>query len=175
MGFFDRFRKPRPVADVAAFQVLIDQSMEELRLKTEAHDGVWHISEADWNVDQDAGTIIFTPNNGMLVTCSVQIIGTRDSTDNSWMWGWHNASIPDELRRHAQKVRDYGDQTSYLWLTTPMLVCPPDKAWQLAALACKLNDAQGAYRGVDGETEIYMTFDSIQLGRRQPPDQDSEA
>ena len=174
MGFFDRFRKQQPVADIAVFQALIDQCMEELRLKTEAHDGVWHISEADWNVDQDAGTIIFTPNNGMSVTCSVQIIGSRDSTDNSWMWGWHNPSIPEELRRHARKVQEYGDQTRNLWLTTPMMVCPPDKAWQLTALACKLNNAQGAYRGVDSETEIYMTFDSIQIGPLHPPGQVSD-
>lgn len=165
MGVFDRFRKQKPVAvaDIPAFQALIDQSMEELRLKTAAHDVGWHISEAAWSVDQDAGTLIFTSNNGMSVSCSVQIIGTRDGVDHSWMWGWGNPSIPDELQQHAKTVREYGEETRNLWLTTPMMRCPPDKAWQLTALACKLNDAQGAYHGVDGETEIFMTFDAVKI------------
>jgi hypothetical protein len=165
MGFFDRFRKEKPVAvaDLAGFEALIHQSMEELRLKTAGHDGVWHIGEAAWNIDQDAGTLTFTPNNGMWVTCSMQIIGTRSSSANSWLWAWGNSSIPKKLQRHAMKVREHGEQTRNLWLTTPMMVCPSDKAWGMTAIACKLNDAQGAYRGVDGDTEIFMTFDAVKL------------
>lgn len=34
---------------------LVAQSMNELRLKTEAHDGVWRFGEAHWNVEQEAG------------------------------------------------------------------------------------------------------------------------
>lgn len=166
MGFFDRFRKQKPVAvaDLAGFEALIHQSMEELRLKTAGHDAGWRISQAAWNVDQDAGTITFTPN-GMSVTCSIQIIGTRNSLDNSWMWSWGNPSIPEELQRHAKKVRDYGAETKNLWLTTPMMRCPSDKAWGMTAVACKLNNAEGAFRGVDGDTEIFMTFDAVKISK----------
>src|SRR4051794_25654185 len=67
-----------PVAAEPAinFDTLLDRSMEELRIKTAAHDGIWQLSEADWDIDQDAGTITFTSPKGMTAVASVQIIGT---------------------------------------------------------------------------------------------------
>lgn len=48
-------------------------------------------------------------------------------------------------------------------LTTRKLTCSEDEAWQLTALACKLNEAQGAYRGPAGTTLVFMTFGTVTL------------
>jgi Family of unknown function (DUF6882) len=71
----DNADAPRP----KDYGTLLEQSMEELRLKTAAHDGTWHLSTASWSVDQDEGTIVFTAPDGVTATAPVQIIGTYNS------------------------------------------------------------------------------------------------
>jgi len=62
--------------------------MLELRRKTAAHDSARGLGEADWRVDQAAGTIVFSRPDGAFATCSVQIIGTYSTTDGTWLWAW---------------------------------------------------------------------------------------
>lgn len=167
MNFLQRLLGVNKEPDIPAFDALIAQSMEELSLKTSAHDGMWQIRSADWNVDLDGGTLMFTASGGTVATCDVQIIGTRNTEDGSWMWGWKHPSVPVPLQRHARVVREYGAKHNDRWLTVQMLEMPEDKAWQLTALACKLNEAQGAYRGPVGPTELFMTFGNVRLTKVQ--------
>jgi len=147
------------------FDTLLDQSMEELRLKTEAHDAGWGLGEADWSVDQDQGEIVFTRADGVTATAAVQIVGTYNSEDETWLWGWDHPSVAPALQEHAKRVRDYGKKHGIEQLTTRKLVCSEGEAWQFAALACKLCDAQGAYRGPAGTAFVFMTFGEVTLSK----------
>ena len=146
------------------FDSLLEQSMEELRLKTAAHEGLWKLSEADWDIDQDAGTIVFSAPNGVTATCAVQIIGTFDTLDDSWLWGWDHPSVDPPLQEHAKLCRTYGEKHGIDYLTAQRLESSnEDDAWQLTALACKLANAQGAYRGPAGSTLVFVTFGEPRL------------
>lgn len=149
------------------YSTLLAQSMEELRLKTEAHDSTWQLSECHWDVDQEIGTIVFTRPDGMTATCPVQIIGTYNTLDNTWLWAWDHPSVAPALQDHAWKVREYGDMHSVDRLTTRKLNCSETEAWELTALACKLSDAQGAYRGPAGTVLVFMTFGTVTLSASQ--------
>ena len=72
---------------------LIAASLEELHMKTETHDRLWHLTESEWGVDQDEGVLEFATPTGLIVTCKVQIIGTYDTTNSTWLWSWDNRSI----------------------------------------------------------------------------------
>ena len=151
-----------------AHRDLVMQSIEELRLKTAAHDRLWHISEADWSVDQDAGEIVFTAPRGMIATCAVQIIGTFDTNDSSWLWAWDHPSVQPSLAKHASRLREYGETNRVDELTTRKLFTTEEQCWEFTALACKLNEAQGGYRGPTGTVLVFMTFDAPKLtGNRQ--------
>jgi hypothetical protein len=153
--------------DSAEFRLLMDQSMEELRLKTAAHDSGWHLAKASWAVDQDTGTIVFTRPDGITATCPVQIIGTYNTGNGTWLWGWDHPSVIPPLQKDARKVRAYGEQHGSARLTTQKLSCTEEEAWQFAALACKLCEAQGAYRGPSGPTLVFMTFGTVSLSKPQ--------
>ena len=56
-----------------------------------------------------------------------------------------------------------GEEHGIAALTTRKLECDEAEAWEFTALACKLCDAQGGYRGPAGSTLIFMTFDDVQL------------
>jgi hypothetical protein len=159
MNFFRR----KPPSEPPEFRALLDQSMEELRLKTAAHDGMWHLGEASWSVKQDEGTIVFTSPNGLTAICPVQIIGTYNTEDSTWLWGWDHPSVVPTLRAHSQQIYDYGKAHGITRLTTRKLSCTEAEAWELTALACKLCEGQGAYRGPAGATLIFMTFGEVSL------------
>jgi hypothetical protein len=147
----------------ADFQRLIDQSLEELRAKTATHDAAWSLGEASWEIDQDAGEIVFTSPAGLKATCPVQIIGTYNQDDSTWLWGWEHPSVDAALQEHAKRVREYGQKHGIEALTTKKLHCTEEEAWELTALACKLCEAQGAYRGPSGSTLVFVTFGQPKL------------
>jgi ribosomal protein S27E len=151
------------------FPTLVEMSMHELELKTAAHDGAWRLSEASWDLDQEAGTIVFTTPQGIVATCSVQIVGTFNSTNNSWLWGWDHPSVLPPLQKHARWCRDYGVQHNLDILTYQDIeLDDEDGAWQLAAFACKLANAQGVYRGPAGGTKfVFVTFGEPRLAKSQ--------
>jgi hypothetical protein len=72
--------------------------------------------------------------------------------------------VDPALQEHARLCREYGEKYAIECLTSRKLVdSNEDDAWQLTALACKLADAQGAYRGPMGSTLVFVTFGEPQL------------
>lgn len=133
--------------------------------ETAAHDAGWKLGEAAWSVDQDTGAIVFTRAGGIMATCPVQIIGTYNMEDRTWLWGWDHPSVALPLQDHAKRVKTYGEQNRVEKLTTRKLQCDEAEAWELAALACKLCNAQGAYRGPAGTALVLMTFGEVTLSK----------
>ena len=165
MGFFKNLLGKKSDDDSSDFRRLVEQSMEELRLKTAAHDGAWKLGEADWSVDQDEGVIVFSRPDGIQAVCPVQIIGTYNTDDGTWLWGWDHPSVVPDLQEHARLVQAYGRKHGISRLTTQKLSCTEDEAWEFTALACKLCNAQGAYRGPAEPTLVFMTFGDVKLSK----------
>ena len=95
----------------------------------------------------------------------MQIIGTYNNQDGTWLWGWEHPSVAPSLQQHAREVRAYGERHSVPRLTTQKMQCPTDEAWELTALACKLARAQGAYRAPTGDTLVFLTFGDLQRSK----------
>jgi hypothetical protein len=165
MGVFDRIfgRSKRKIAYPAELQTQIEKAVIALQTLTSAHDGMWQIGQAAWSVDQDDGTITFTSPKGLVATAPVQIVGSYNTGDGTWLWAWDNPSLDARLTEHARKVQAYGNEKGFEILTTPKLVCPEAQCWDLAALASMLAGAQGAYRGPAGATRVFMTFGRVKL------------
>jgi hypothetical protein len=160
MGKARHKTRPRESLD---FDALLDESVEELRLKNEAHDAAWRLSEADWSIDQESGTVIFKLSDGLTAICPVQIIGTYNTLDATWLWSWANSSVVAALQQNALQVEEFGQKNGFEPLTIRKLACTEQQAWDLTALACKLCEAQGAYRGSVGDTLVFMTFGEVRL------------
>jgi hypothetical protein len=167
MGLFDRIFRggKRKIAYPADLQSEIDRAMSGLQSLTAAHDGIWQIGQAAWSVDQDEGTITFTSPNGLRATAPVQIVGSYNTQDGTWLWGWDNPSLEAPLTEHARKVQSFGQEKGFDILTTPKLVCPEEQCWELTAFACMLAGAQGAYRGPAGTARVFMTFGEVKLSK----------
>ena len=150
--------------ETSEFKRLLDKSMEELRLKTTGHQTGWGFGKATrWSLDQSRGDLIFTFNDGVVATCPAQIVGSFDCVDSSWLWAWANPSIADALKHDSQRVRDYGQQQKIARLTSAEWPGTEADAWSMAALACKLCEAQGVYRGPAGTALVFITFGKVEL------------
>jgi hypothetical protein len=165
---FSRNKKANPALFSEDQRSFVDRAVAELQAKMAAVDAVAHISGARWDVDQDAGTITFTRNDGFQVSAPVQIIGTYNSKDGTWLWSWDNPSIEEPLRRASAAALTYGEEHDISCLTTQKISCAESDCWEFTALAAKLDEAQGAYRGPAGRTYIFMTFGNVQISKIAP-------
>ena len=147
-----------PVADVdLPWDALRAKAMQQLRLQTTLQDRFMNLGAAAWAVDLAAGTITFTSEQQRAVA-PVQVVGSLNLVDGTWLWGWDHPSVPEPLAEHARAVRAYGEQHGLERLTTRLIPATADEAWEFAAVADLLGGGQCAYRGPAGSAVVFMTF-----------------
>jgi hypothetical protein len=145
------------------YEVLVERSVNELRHKNKVlieHQGLG--AGGNWFVDQLGGKIAFTRPDGTKLTAPVQFVGSFNLQKKTWLWAWDNPSILAPLRLHAETVRRYGAEHGIVELTTPLLECDEEDCWTLTALACHLNQAEGAYRGPGRTVHTFFTFGTLE-------------
>jgi hypothetical protein len=148
------------------FSALQKISMEELKLKTDAHRSAWGLDRINrWDLSQDSGELVFSLADGMKAVASAQIIGTYNTDDHTWLWAWANSSIEDKLKADALKVRKYGEEHHVDRLTQSKWTGTEDDAWAMVAVAVKLCGEQGAYRGPAGPTKVFIAFGEVTLSK----------
>lgn len=136
----------------------------EIQLKTQFAQQTWGLGEGGtWGADLETGIITFQTGKGYEVTAPVQVIGTLNSEDDTWLWGWDHPSVTEALAEHARLARDFGEEHGLAPYTTRKIDATQDQAWTFTALACHLAGAQGAYRGPAGPALIYMTFGEVTI------------
>ncbi len=163
MGFLIQTQSTAP-SDFAALQKL---SIEELHQKTEAHKKAWGLDKIlGWSLSQDSGKLVLPLPDGLTAVSPAQIIGTYNSEDRTWLWAWANSSIDEKLQLDARKVQKYGQEHQIDRLTRSKWVGTEVEAWEMVALAVKLCNEQGAYRGPAGATKVFIAFGEVTLSRK---------
>ncbi|RYG38283.1 hypothetical protein EON81_04110 [bacterium] len=154
----------RDQTGIAEPQLTLERSMNELRMRTEAHIGLWGLDKAAWAVDFSTGTIEFvSQEKNMRVTAPVQVVGTYNEEDGTWLWGWDHPSVPEPIAEHARLAKAFGERYGLGEYTTRKIECTQDLAWEFAAVACHVAAAEGVYRGPSGPTGVFMTFGTVSI------------
>lgn len=103
---------------------IVERSLEELRLKTEAHTRAWGLgTAARWHADLEAGTLSFTWGDGTIASGAVQVIGTYSTTSGTWLWGWDHPSVSAALAQDALKARAFRARHHLSAYTTRKIAC----------------------------------------------------
>lgn len=149
------------------FLTLQKVSINELKLKTDAHRKAWGLGRTNrWDLSQDTGELVFSLPDGLKAVAPAQIIGTYNAADHTWLWAWANPSIDDKLKVDALKLRKYGEEHQIQRLTERKWVGTEDDAWAMVALAVKLCGKQGGYRGPAGSTHVFIAFGEVALSKQ---------
>ncbi len=143
----------------------IEGAIEGARLQTQAHSAWGFGSEVDWFVDQDIGDIKFLLEDGTVATAPVQIIGTYNLEDGTFLWAWDHPSINEELKMHSRLVRKYGTEMGVGEFTSRKVTVSEEEAWVFTAVAARLAETNGVYRGRNDGPWVYMTFGEIKLAK----------
>ncbi len=150
------------------FESVVAGAREALSLATSAHSATWHMDRATrYDVDLQRGSLVWSFDDGTRAEAQIQVVGTYNSCDRTFMWAWRHPSIPADLAKHASEVRRLGEEMGEPRLTSAKIAASEDEAWSFAALAMRLGNASGAYRcgGEQGGPQVYMTFGNISLSR----------
>lgn len=143
-------------------ELVFGRAESEIALKTRLFQNIFGDEHFDWAVDLDAGTIRFTGAT-KVVSAPVQVIGTYNRLDGTFLWGWDHPSIPEPRRAAARLAREFGQRQGLPLFTTRMVECTEEQAWRFTAVALYLSGAQGAYRGPAGTTMVFMTFGEMTI------------
>ncbi len=113
----------------------------------------------DW--DPWRGELVFSSGGVPKVVAGIQLVGTHATKSGAWLWAWANPGYPAPVRQAVLKAREFGTERGVIRLIQPKWAAKESDAWEMTAVADKLNEAKGAYRcpGQDGFT--YMIFTDL--------------
>jgi hypothetical protein len=143
-------------------EIVFGRGQSETALKAEILRNIFGDEHYDWSVDLDAGTIRFTSAT-KIVTAPVQVIGTYNSLDGTFLWGWDHPSVSEEQAADARLARRFGERHNLPLFTTRMVECTEEQAWRFTAVALYLAGAQGSYRAPYGTTMVFVTFGNMTI------------
>ena len=165
MGAFKkRGNRSGPAADQAHAEmgVLLLQGEDMVQQLAQAH-ASWGLGSAQrWDLDQRSGLITWTfPDK--VATAPAQILASYNSEGESWLWAWANESILPELSRDACSLRDWAVAHNQPTLAQPAVHADDQAAAALTALAIRITEAEGFYRGSGGASVPIITFGPVTL------------
>lgn len=158
---------PDPALDHLSLDDLFGRALNALQTTTGMLNSSWNLSEMDWTVNQDEGTIVFHRPDGLRAVAPVQIVGSLNTQDGSWLWAGANSSVRDELVEHAQLAQEELRRRGADDLAEDRQPADEARAWEYTALAALLGGVQGGYRGPAGPTLVFMTFGALSIRRTQ--------
>ena len=163
-GIFDRWVSKSAKIDEA--ELIIGRSLEGAKLQAEAHQSTWGFGMLDrWDVDLTEGLIRFSSNDGFLAVAPVQVVGTFNTLDRTFLWAWDHPSIPSERAVASHLARDFGEEYALTDYTTRKVGCDKDAAWEYAAVTNHLANMQGVYCGPSGTTLAFFVFGQVTLSK----------
>jgi hypothetical protein len=156
-------RRPgRPDQASADLSTLVLQGEDMIGELTEAHLS-WGIgTNLGWDIDLRSGLLTWRLPGGTAIA-PVQVIGTFDPATTSWLWAWANNSIPPMLAEDSRLVHEWAEANGHAGLTQPRIEADLEKATSMAALALRVTDATGYFRGDGGDTIPFLTFGPVTL------------
>ncbi|WP_034092130.1 DUF6882 domain-containing protein [Streptacidiphilus albus] len=165
MGLFKRAEETESAGQTVEqddLRVLLPQGEDMIEQLGRAHMS-WGLGSADrWDLDQTTGTITWTfPDK--TATAPAQILGSFSRGSGSWLWAWANQSILPDMSRDARLFRDWAEANGHPALAQPRMEVDETAASTLVALAVRVTEATGYYRGPGGNSAVIITFGPVTL------------
>ena len=147
----------------------ISAALDGAIMQIQSHDNTWGFSEAnEWHVDQDTQKIIWTFDCGKVVTADVQIIGSYNYEDGSFLWAWDNPSLELEIVLQSLEVKKFGKEHGFKSFIDGKIYISEKRAWEFAAVANRLTNTNGIYSADTGGPRVFLSFGEVSINSKQP-------
>ena len=118
----------------------------------------WRFGECEqWGFEQDTGVFQLDFEDGSKLLADGQIVGSYDSSEETWEWAWNNPNVDEAVARDSQRVRELGADFDLDYLRTGIIPAPggPFPAF-LAAIGVKATNSIGVYPGNTGDVIVFI-------------------
>lgn len=114
-----------------------------------------------WDFDDEAATLTFHNDGVVGLVADVQLIGSYSNNTHTWSWSWAVDSR-SHLIHAARRLRVFGEVRGFGFLTAdePQSVEIED-AWEYAAVAAALFDAEAIYRMPDEHLFYFLLLRNL--------------
>ncbi len=144
------------------FESLIQQSQDYLRkcnAEASRFYGIGMYSRYEY--DLDLGQIWWSHDEEPMVRAKVIVVGTLSSKSNTWLWAWANPHFEDVDAGDLKLVRQFGQEEGFAKLTEAQWDATEVDGWEMASIAARLLEAQGAYRSPTEDCQMFLLFHDL--------------
>lgn len=158
------------LAAPADAEKFIEQSFAGLQDLQLANDSLWRMSEATrFQVEMRSGEISFHFANGKSVVAPLQIVGSLNPSNGTFLWAWDHPNVPAHLARAARATRAWAAPHQLEQWTNRVVSVTEEEAWRFTAVAARLDNATGAYRAPTGGPIVFMVFVPVTIRQSGKP------
>lgn len=144
---------------------LLAEALAEFDAKQQRLRDHWRVSDHICSeYDPDHATLRLDFSDGSQLRADAQLIGTFCVSAASFEWAWNNPRFPTNITRDSLRVRKKGDELGITYLRAGIIPIK-DEAFlsYLCAIAVKVNDAEGMFRGGGDDVHTLIVMRNLAL------------
>jgi hypothetical protein len=145
-----------------------DACHELMRLNENCDQQFRILSWPRYDYDLKAGTLTFSKDGIDRVIASIQVVGTTSKSEGTWLWGWANASLPNDSTEQMDTVRAFGEGENLPALKNPYSEDDEYLGWEMTGVAVKILGAKGGYRCPCNDGFIYFVYIDLSYAEVNP-------
>jgi hypothetical protein len=145
------------------FLKLMDQGYKYLNEQQEICKTKYDLGSYErWFYDQEKGLITFSDDGIVKLKIKYEEVGSISKVSHTWLWGWANPHLHQNVKSVIEKVRSYGETHGFEKLTKRKWQAEEIDCWEMTAISALLLKAKGAYRVPTEKTFSFMLFMEIE-------------
>jgi hypothetical protein len=115
------------------------------------------------HLNESTGQLIFSDTSVTpRVVASVQLVGSVNNENRSWLWSWANPDVEPALCKDILEVHMVGENRRIEQLTTPFWEGDAVDGWEMTSISAYVLQAQGAYRAATPRGFTYMVMTTVE-------------
>lgn len=112
-----------------------------------------------WSMDDL--TMTFSRQGKEFLRGRITMVASVNTRYGTWLWSWANESLPPQVLGEIAEVRRHGEANGYPLLVWPSFKADQKAVAQVRALAADLLGAEGIWRSVNGDQELYFLLHDL--------------
>jgi hypothetical protein len=115
------------------------------------------------HLNEATGQLIFSDaSQTPRVLANVQVVGSVNTEDRTWLWSWANPDVDASLYKDILEVQMLGETRGIEQLTTPFWDGDAVDGWEMTSISAYVLQAEGAYRAATPQGFTYFVMISLE-------------